>query len=143
LGKAPTPKSEPRHEIAERKKVDISFLLEYEGETYALRKSRVGPADDRICRQQTGGYSLQGAFNMIGRVEAFGGDVVVMLLWMAKRKTLGKKSLSYAEVERLFESNDEIEEQVTITVFDGNTGLPFNESGQIIEDAEVVYDPES
>jgi len=61
-----------------------------DGKTYRLRSDELGPADDLACRQQIGYPS--GHF-----LENFGGDSVLVVLWLARRKQ-GEPNLPFQKV---------------------------------------------
>lgn len=61
-----------------------------DGKTYRLRSDELGPADDLACRQQIG-YPA-GHF-----LENFGGDSVLVVLWLARRKQ-GEPNLPFQKV---------------------------------------------
>lgn len=62
--------------------------------TYVLDSDDLGPADERICRQETG-------FPLAHFLSQFGPDSIVACVWQARRKS-GEPNLSYAQVEKRY-----------------------------------------
>ena len=68
---------------------------------YVLRSSELGPGDDLVSRQQTG-YPV-GHF-----LETFSSDSMVVVIWMARRKS-GEPNLSFQAVLADYPTYDDFE----------------------------------
>jgi hypothetical protein len=98
MATAPKPGARKREEA---KRATLRIALK--GETRELHMSDLGPGDDRVSRAQTG-FPVMPYFNG----ERFGADSILVLWWMARRKS-GEPDLRYAEVEAEFPSYDDLE----------------------------------
>ncbi len=84
---------------------DVRTKLTWQGRTYALAQSDVGPGDDAMCRAQTAAYTGGPGWTLTGLMQTAaagdmataGTDVVAVLLWTVRRKN-GEPNLKLAEV---------------------------------------------
>lgn len=84
---------------------DKRMKVTYRGRMYRLSESDLGPGDDLICRAQTGayvggeGFALTGLMARLsnGDVTRVGTDVLLLVVWFARRKN-GEPNLTFTEV---------------------------------------------
>lgn len=111
---APRP-GQVRKDEANRTGLEITLR----GETRTLHLADLGPGDDLESRKQTGlpVAAFMGA-------ETFGPDSLLILWWMARRKS-GEPSLRFASVLEEFPSYDELASaEVNEVTDDGDDGSP-------------------
>ena len=76
-------------------------IKDKEGRTYRLRSDELGPADDLVCRQQTG-------FPTSHFLENFSGDTLLVVIWLARRKA-GEANLPFQKILARYPSNKDLE----------------------------------
>jgi hypothetical protein len=119
--RALTPTATETTDLAEQRrnrdairKLNLRVQLTYGDRTLTLARSAVGPADDRMARQQAG-MTVTGVFNaglyaaQTGNVLPIGADMALVLWWVARRKA-GEHGLSYMQVEGQFPSVDDVDD---------------------------------